>query len=269
MMHDEPKPKSTAVLRGDQRTLQYYALRTGWEWTLSGKTRSTTEAMQAAWGDELDIVTMLGAEPKPVKRSWRRYEEHRELVDAGRNLKVAKLIRDQLAAESLVERNLRDLADQLLLDEIEEEFVEILARYDTYQGILVSALQKDVGPLRAANKFNHLVLLHYQKRWVKPLKYELDEERERPEGQLLARMLKQRDRIHQNLVNGKWERHIDDIGDACHALGTKCAREWLDRLAHWTRRYREWTLAKETLAKRKVTDVAAKLKKLGALGKLG
>ena len=273
MMHDEPEPRSTATLRGDTRSLQYYCLRTGWTWELSDKTRSTTEAMQEAWGDELDIVTMLGAEPKSVKRDWRRFEEHRELVDAGRSRKKAREIHAQLESESEREQQLRVAANRKLLDEIEEELNSVV-NLNHYRREVFAKNVSEKGPLTLGMEFNGLVEVAYHAKWALKLQGGLIDERDREEGpgSFLKVMRRQADSIRRSLINGEWECDISDMDDAIKAAGTRFGRAWLGNLTGhngWIRRYRAWVEANDTLKRRKVNDVADKLKMLSRLGKLG
>ena len=270
-MSDELQPKSTATLRGDTRTLQYYCLREGWEWHLSEKTRSTTEAMQAAWGHELDIVTMLGCEPRPVKRDWRRFEESREIVDAGRSRKVAERILGALKDESEREQRLRKTANNDLLTDLEEGFNKRIKRYADSREAFAEHIVNYTPPY-IADEYDRLVGFYYIAEWVTTLKIALDHERARPKGQLLRAMLQQADYIRAQLVSGSWERKVTDLEDLAYARQVHFGRKWLIKLTRHDgliARYRAWEKANDTLNRRKVDDVAAKLKKLGSLGKLG
>lgn len=97
-------------LPGQKKTKQYYGLRNEYGWLLSPKVRDPRNAMKAVWGDELDVVTMLALEPKPIERDWRRFDETREIVDLGRNAKRAEEILDGLRKEAYEECKLRDRA---------------------------------------------------------------------------------------------------------------------------------------------------------------
>jgi hypothetical protein len=107
----EPKPIKTytRVSRG-RRSFQYYALRQGYKWTLSEKSRCWATVMKEAWGGDLDAITLLGIEPKPVERGWHRFAETRELVDLGRRKTDAEGLLKRLVREAETERALRELA---------------------------------------------------------------------------------------------------------------------------------------------------------------
>ena len=81
--------KTATWVRKEQRSAQYYGLRNDYQWCMSDKTRDPVEALQQAFGDDLDVVTMLALEPKPVDRDWTRFEESMEIVDLGRCLDAA------------------------------------------------------------------------------------------------------------------------------------------------------------------------------------
>lgn len=74
---------------GGQRSKQYYGLREGYRWGMSHKTRDPADAMKQEWGYDLDVVTMLALDTQPIDRDWRRFAETREVVDLGRNERVA------------------------------------------------------------------------------------------------------------------------------------------------------------------------------------
>ena len=279
MTINDLKPRSTAVLRGDDRTLQYYCLRTGWIWTLSDKTRSTTEAMQEAWGHELDIVTLLGIEPKPVKRDWRRYDEARELVDAGRARKDANKILDALRAESHREELLRKSASFDLLDKFEEQFTSLVEKAEKQRAsfakriVYVYTHPGDLGP----SYDNLLRRCHHATRAEVLLKAIASERDHKQKGALLKKMRAQVDEIRESIMTGNWERSIANVDDAVCVAQIKIGREWVNWLVKedytekhgWIPRYLAWQAAKEILAKRSMTDVADKLKMLGKLGRLG
>ena len=68
--------KTATWVRKEQRSAQYYGLRNDYQWCMSDKTRDPVEALQQAFGDDLDVVTMLALEPKPVDRDWTRFQDH-------------------------------------------------------------------------------------------------------------------------------------------------------------------------------------------------
>lgn len=83
-----------------KRTLQYYATRTGMTWTLhEDKTREPLDVMKKAWGRELDVVTMMGMLPTPLKRDWYRFNQSTEVVDVGRRIKDARALVYELEHE--------------------------------------------------------------------------------------------------------------------------------------------------------------------------
>jgi hypothetical protein len=102
--------KGVTKVAGGERSLQYYGLRVGWHWRISEKSRCWATCMKGAWGHELDAITMLGIEPKPVDRGWSRFEEGREMVDLGRNRQIAKKVMYRLRQEAGEEKDLQQVA---------------------------------------------------------------------------------------------------------------------------------------------------------------
>lgn len=124
-MSDNPKPTTYTHVRGGQRSMQYYAVRTHWKWTFTEKTRCWTTIMKAEWGDDLDVITLLGIEPKPVERDWRRFDELRELVDLGRNRKVAVELFNILDEAAEREHRLRKTAERRASVEVPEQMAAL------------------------------------------------------------------------------------------------------------------------------------------------
>jgi hypothetical protein len=110
--------KPAKWVAGKKRSKQYYALRKDMYWRLSSKTREPVEAMKQAFGDELDVVTMLALEPKPIDRDWTRFEESLEIIDLGRNAKRAEEIVYRLNAEAREEGHLRDRAAHSIIEKV-------------------------------------------------------------------------------------------------------------------------------------------------------
>jgi len=278
MTIEDIKPKSTAVLRGDDRTLQYYCLRIEWKWELSHKTRSTTEAMQIAWSHDIDIVTMLGMRPQPVKRDWRRYDEMRELVDAGRSKKAAQRILDALQSEAQREERLRYFASSDLLSKFEKRLQRLIDKADECRERFAKRISGRAGAAHLGHAFDEFLSRDLICTYAGELLKAVVDERDRDKKQAaLKMMLKQQDTIQEHLVEGVWEVACNDTNDAVKIARAKAARDWLGKLRDvdyadkhgFIVRYRAWENAKETLSKRRVTDVADKLKMLGKLGKLG
>jgi hypothetical protein len=96
-----------------ERTLQFYALRNGWNWAQTyQKTRNPTKEIQDKFGHDLDPITLIGLHPTSPVRPMTAYDRRWEIVDLGRNQKKAKVILEALKEESSREHNLRAALDQ-------------------------------------------------------------------------------------------------------------------------------------------------------------
>jgi len=121
------KPTTYTHVRGGGRSMQYYALRTRWEWTMSGKTRCWTTLMKETWGNDLDAITLLGIAPKPVSRDWQRFDEMRELVDLGRHRGTAEALFEQLKNGTEREHELRRTAGRRAFEEVPRQMADLIA----------------------------------------------------------------------------------------------------------------------------------------------
>ncbi|HET6494070.1 MAG TPA: hypothetical protein VFH61_01750 [Thermoleophilia bacterium] len=111
---------------GGKRTKQYYALRSGAEWTLFGcKTREPNEAKQSVWGAELSIIDMMALAPQPIKRSWHRFTASREIVDLGRNKKEAGLQFEFLRQEARIYSSCLEASSQKHIESIRQIYSKI------------------------------------------------------------------------------------------------------------------------------------------------
>jgi hypothetical protein len=116
--------KTATWVRKEQRSAQYYGLRNDYQWCMSDKTRDPVEALQQAFGDDLDVVTMLALEPKPVDRDWTRFEESMEIVDLGRNYREGRRALKKLNGQASVERNLHTQADPSHIEAARQSITE-------------------------------------------------------------------------------------------------------------------------------------------------
>jgi hypothetical protein len=110
--------KTSTWVAGESRSLQFYALRHGLSWVFAEKTRNLVDAMKAAWGSELDVVTMLAIRPSPVNRDWARFDEEYEIVDLGRNHKKARKTFNLLSSQARQENALQNRATPAVHDTI-------------------------------------------------------------------------------------------------------------------------------------------------------
>ena len=110
--------KTASWVGGTTRSLQFYALRHRYEWTLSSKTRHPSAAMKEAWGEELDVVTMLALRPMPILRDWQRFDEEYEIVDLGRNKSKLKGAIYKLKSQARDESNLHDRAKPEVIEDV-------------------------------------------------------------------------------------------------------------------------------------------------------
>jgi hypothetical protein len=111
--------KRCSRVRGE-RSKQFYACRNRWSWKLSDKTRDPVEFMKKAWGQDIDVITLLACEPQEVNRDWRRFEAQYEVVDCGRSKQRAKSLLESLRLVAMREKQLRRKAKE----DVDAEIVE-------------------------------------------------------------------------------------------------------------------------------------------------
>jgi hypothetical protein len=121
---DKPEVTVSTWTTGKKRTQQYYATRRGLRWQIySIKTREPLDAMKAAWGSELDVITMLAMlPPKPIKRGWYRFKESLEVVDLGRNRKKADEQFEDLKREMNDYKHTTQAADPSKVEDVRRTF---------------------------------------------------------------------------------------------------------------------------------------------------
>ena len=91
-----------------ERTLQFYGLRSGWEWKRTHKkTRDPTAKIKSTFGHDLDPISLLGLHPTHPVRPPTVYDQRWEIVDLGRNRKVAQALLEALNDEAQLERRKR------------------------------------------------------------------------------------------------------------------------------------------------------------------
>lgn len=117
-MADIPNSKTSTWVAGGKRSQQFYGLRFKFKWTMSIKTRNPVASMQAEWGDELDVIFLLAMERTPVDRDWQRFKEDYEIVDLGRNRKLARETLNKLRNESSIEERLRSAAKPKIYEQV-------------------------------------------------------------------------------------------------------------------------------------------------------
>jgi len=91
----------------EERTLQIYAIRIGWDWTPTEKTRNPTGEILKKLGSNVDPITLIGCAPTSPDRPPTVYDRRVEVVDLGRSRKLAGLLFSALRTETQLERELR------------------------------------------------------------------------------------------------------------------------------------------------------------------
>jgi len=253
----DEKPEITLATRTrGLRTFQYYGLRHRWEWRLSSKTRDLVAAMRGAWGSEVDIVTMLGAEPRAPYQDWQRYDAQFEVVDLGRNKVKAEEILEELKKEAQAEKALREHAARDLVKEIRDsveafaqrckEHQEGIARSITKNGIVYTAKHKDIR--RAA-------IVDFQREWAEGLA-----ERE---GALIGHIRTARTEAKRELLNGKTKGDTSwNANEVEHAIARAkgdALVQWKNKLTEWIKSWTAWEEAKKKIADRKLHVLATKI----------
>lgn len=220
-----------------QRSKQYYALRSGWAWKLSSKTRDPVVVIRAEWGSEVDVVTLMALSPGPAVRDWRRYNENLEIADLGRNERLAKQTLKTLQKESSDEERRVRAADEdrvgdvldRMRTEANTEYSDAIARSISENGLL-SYLESTSSEPQIASLFATTALSNILKE-----EEEVEEVEEvEDSADLLHRQLSElKSELLSDLLGN--DRHQNWLGDRLLAeirdYGTKCLcaeiDEWL------------------------------------------
>lgn len=219
-------PKTCTKVQGG-RSLQYYALRTRWDWQLSEKSRCWTTVMREQWGGDLDAITLLGIEPKPIERDWRRYDEARELVDLGRNHKLALGLIGKLQGTAYTEKSLRHEAGRDTVAEATAALDELIESDQDYQDKFKREL--GIGVMNALRHSNcdEAVVAEYLATWAEETKTNLSS----PFKSVSELLETAKAKAEERLMSGSEdEPAFDPIGRAAVAYITPALRRWQKKL---------------------------------------
>jgi hypothetical protein len=254
---DKKPVRLVTRVKGDKRSLQYYALRTRFAWTMSGKSRCWATVMKAAWGNDLDAITLLGIEPKPVERDWRRFDETRELVDLGRNKKIADELLAKLKSEAGAEEDLRHTAERNIAHELDGQMDGLIASAKQYGEKFIDGVKAcGVSYALRMNDADDAVKSDLVSLWAVPLKDALETEtRNAEDSHIAAKTVISRhlEEISAALLDGNkgapsaW----DPIGKAAVAFWCESAVKWRKILVDRTKNIERIEEARLTLLDRK------------------
>lgn len=239
-MTDEPKPIARCTrVSGGARSLQYYAIRTRFSWRITEKSRCWTTVMREVWGGELDAITLLGIEPKPVERTWRRFEELRELVDLGRNRTIANALLTKLQKEAAEEKGHQFTAERSIATEVAAQMEILQTSGKDYAKNFATAIS-DSGICHAMRMGNpdDAVEAGLMAAWAEPLSADLQKklatthDSDTAAGSVIADHLAV---VKSKLLTGTGPPGAyDEVGRAAKTLWPKCAVAWCKLLVHRT-----------------------------------
>ena len=263
------KPEITPATRTrGTRTLQYYGLRFRWKWEFADKTRDLAGVMRRTWGNELDIVTMLGAEPQSPDRDWQRFDSQLEIVDLGRNKKKAQEVFKELKEQTKAEEALRKHADRDMNGEFRAELERVmetdkncragLAKTITGDGLFYAAQYKSMLKVGAGE---------LQAEWAEAVLGKAPEKNSPLIGHLRMARKETKKALLSGEISGSTSWNADDVEKVMAGAKHKALLGWKNTLTDMINRWEKWQEAKKTIADRKLGVLVDRItEKTGELG---
>jgi len=215
-----------ATWNGEQRSKQFYALRKGWDWKLTEKTRDPVAAVKAAWGDDIDIVTLMALSPGPADRGWWRYDEGLEIADLGRNARLAKSTLKSLQGEALSEASLRRHASE---DRVHDVLNKIRGKAESSAAIFAKQVERSgfLAFLESGDSENKLEMLFNANALHDIIE---EEEEEDAEAETTEEEVDSADALHRQLSELRVELFTNLLATNRHAnwLGARLLAEIRD-----------------------------------------